>query len=42
MRAGRFEQVGSPREIAEEPATSYVAMLVQKAGLKRASAPLAR
>jgi osmoprotectant transport system ATP-binding protein len=33
MRAGRIEQIGTPREIAEQAQTEYVARLVEKAGL---------
>ena len=33
MRAGRIEQIGTAREIAEEAQTEYVARLVEKAGL---------
>jgi len=32
MRAGRIEQIGTPRAIVERPATEYVARLVEKAG----------
>ena len=33
MRAGRIEQIGTAREIAEQAQTEYVARLVEKAGL---------
>jgi osmoprotectant transport system ATP-binding protein len=33
MRAGRIEQIGTPRAIVERPATEYVARLVEKAGV---------
>jgi osmoprotectant transport system ATP-binding protein len=33
MRAGRIEQIGTPREIAEQAQTEYVSRLVEKAGL---------
>jgi osmoprotectant transport system ATP-binding protein len=33
MRAGRIEQIGTPREIAERAQTEYVARLVEKAGM---------
>ena len=35
MRAGAIEQLGEPREIIGSPATTYVARLVEKAGLNR-------
>ena len=38
LRAGRIEQIGTPREIAEQAQTEYVARLVEKAGLAH-SAP---
>jgi len=41
MRGGRIEQLATPRDIVERPATEYVARLVEKAGLAHtaASAP---
>ena len=39
MRAGRIEQIGSPREVFDAPATEYVAQLVDKAGVSRRAAP---
>ena len=35
MRAGAIEQLAEPREIIGSPATTYVARLVEKAGLNR-------
>jgi len=35
MRGGRFEHIGTPREVIRTPATTYVARLVEKAGLNR-------
>jgi osmoprotectant transport system ATP-binding protein len=40
MRAGRIEQIGTPREVTDKPATAYVARLVQKAGLRRSVAAM--
>jgi osmoprotectant transport system ATP-binding protein len=42
MRAGQIEQIATPREVIEEPATAYVARLVEKAGLKRSALSGAR
>ena len=39
MRAGRIEQVGSPGEVIDAPATEYVARLVEKSGAARRVAP---
>ena len=39
MRAGRIEQIGTPRAIAASPATDYVARLVEKAGVTRPALP---
>ena len=39
MRAGRIEQVGSPGEVIDAPATEYVERLVEKSGASRRSAP---
>ena len=36
MRAGAIEHIGEPRDVIANPATSYVARLVEKAGLHRA------
>ena len=33
MRAGHIEQIGTPNELAERPATEYVARLVEKSGM---------
>jgi osmoprotectant transport system ATP-binding protein len=33
MRAGRIEQIGTPNEVSERPATEYVARLVEKSGM---------
>ena len=35
MHGGRIEQIGTPREVIRTPATTYVARLVDKAGLNR-------
>jgi osmoprotectant transport system ATP-binding protein len=35
MRAGAIEQIGEPREVIGTPASTYVARLVEKAGLHR-------
>jgi ABC-type proline/glycine betaine transport system ATPase subunit len=35
MRAGAIEQIGEPRDVIGTPATTYVAHLVEKAGLHR-------
>ena len=35
MRAGAIEQIGEPRDVIGTPATTYVARLVEKAGLHR-------
>ena len=35
MRAGAIEQIGEPRDVVGTPATTYVAHLVEKAGLHR-------
>jgi osmoprotectant transport system ATP-binding protein len=35
MRAGEIEHIGEPRDVIATPATSYVARLVEKAGLRR-------
>jgi osmoprotectant transport system ATP-binding protein len=39
LRAGRIEQLGTPREVIDTPATEYVARLVEKAGVSRRVAP---
>jgi osmoprotectant transport system ATP-binding protein len=39
MRAGRIEQVGSPGEVIDAPATEYVERLVEKSGASRRSTP---
>jgi osmoprotectant transport system ATP-binding protein len=39
LRAGRIEQIGTPREVIDAPATEYVARLVEKAGVSRRVAP---
>lgn len=33
LQGGRLEQVGAPRELREEPATEYVARLLERAGV---------
>jgi ABC-type proline/glycine betaine transport system ATPase subunit len=33
MRGGRIEQIGTPNEISQHPATEYVARLVEKSGM---------
>jgi osmoprotectant transport system ATP-binding protein len=38
MRAGRIEQVATAGDIVEQPATEYVARLVEKAGMAHAAA----
>ena len=35
MRQGRIEQVASPRELREQPATIYVKRLLERAGIRR-------
>jgi len=42
MRAGQIEQIAVPSDIIEQPATAYVARLVEKAGLKRSALSGAR
>ena len=39
MRAGRIEQIGTPRDVIGAPATEYVARLVEKAGVRPGSGP---
>ena len=35
MRAGRIEQIGTPRDVIDAPATEYVARLVEMSGVPR-------
>jgi osmoprotectant transport system ATP-binding protein len=40
LRRGRIEQIASPRELVEAPATDYVRTLLQRARVSAADAPL--